>query len=96
MYRTNSSGAGLCCLEGSLEQNMAILHSMACLYSKTRAANLLTFCQMVVAELQAKPRPVPLPAIAVPLLMMMATAGYTLAHCFIMCFISTRLRPCDV
>jgi DUF1680 family protein len=41
--------------QGSLEQNMAILHSMACLYSKTRDAKLQVFCEMVIAELQIPP-----------------------------------------
>jgi DUF1680 family protein len=41
--------------QGSLEQNMAILHSMACLYSRTTQPSLLTFCRMVLAELQMPP-----------------------------------------
>lgn len=43
--------------QGSLEQNMAILHAIAILYSKTNATDpaLLTFCKMVVAELQLPP-----------------------------------------
>ena len=41
--------------QGSLEQNMAILHSMACLYSKTRGPELRVFCEMVCAELQIPP-----------------------------------------
>ena len=41
--------------QGSLEQNMAILDSMALLYCSSGDPKLLTFCQMVVAELQIPP-----------------------------------------
>ena len=41
--------------QGSLEQNMAILGSMALLYSSTGEPKLLIFCKMVLAELQIPP-----------------------------------------
>ena len=41
--------------QGGLEQNMAILHSVACLYTRTREQKLLDFCNVVLAELQMPP-----------------------------------------
>ena len=38
--------------QGGLEQNMAILHSMAVLYTRTHDPKLLAFCNVVLAELQ--------------------------------------------
>ena len=36
--------------QGGLEQNMAILHSVACLFTRTRDPKLLAFCNVVLAE----------------------------------------------
>lgn len=41
--------------QGGLEQNMAILHSVARLYTRTREKKLLDFCNVVLAELQMPP-----------------------------------------
>jgi len=41
--------------QGGLEQNMAILHSVACLFTRTRDPKLLAFCNVVLAELQMPP-----------------------------------------
>ena len=41
--------------QGSLEQNMAILHAMSLMYSRTGDPKLLTFCKMVIQELQMPP-----------------------------------------
>ena len=43
--------------QGSLEQNMAILHSMAIMFTKTKMPKYLTFCKMVVQELTMPPGP---------------------------------------
>ena len=38
--------------QGGIEQNMAILHSVACLYSRTKDPKLLAFCNIVLQELE--------------------------------------------
>lgn len=41
--------------QGGLEQNMAILHSVARLFTRTRQPKLLAFCNIVLRELQMPP-----------------------------------------